>query len=126
MKKYTKKTKFIVFVTTNTANHKSYVGIHTTDDPSKFDGYVGQVSDHTQNTGRAALSRDIKKFGIDKFHRIDLAIFDTAEEAQTLYNSIVTENFVNRKTVYNNRYQEDTTPSRKIIQYTLDGKFVKI
>lgn len=33
--------KFIVYLTINTGNKKGYVGVHGTETPNKFDGYLG-------------------------------------------------------------------------------------
>ena len=33
--------KFIVYCTTNIVNKKIYIGVHKTENPDKFDGYVG-------------------------------------------------------------------------------------
>jgi hypothetical protein len=33
--------KYIVYVTTNIKNNKIYVGVHGTETPNEFDGYIG-------------------------------------------------------------------------------------
>jgi hypothetical protein len=33
--------KTIVYLTVNTVNKKIYIGIHDTENPDKFDGYIG-------------------------------------------------------------------------------------
>ena len=33
--------KYIVYLTTNTANKKIYIGVHRTETPYDFDGYLG-------------------------------------------------------------------------------------
>lgn len=33
--------KYIVYCTVNLINGKIYVGVHKTDNPDKFDGYIG-------------------------------------------------------------------------------------
>ena len=33
--------KYIVYCTTNLVNNKIYIGVHQTENPEKFDGYIG-------------------------------------------------------------------------------------
>lgn len=33
--------KYIVYITINTKNNKLYIGVHSTEDPTLFDGYIG-------------------------------------------------------------------------------------
>lgn len=33
--------KYIVYLTTNLVNKKIYIGVHGTENPDKFDGYLG-------------------------------------------------------------------------------------
>lgn len=33
--------KYIVYITINTKNNKMYIGVHSTEDPTLFDGYIG-------------------------------------------------------------------------------------
>ena len=35
------KMKYIVYCTTNLVNNKTYIGVHQTENPDKFDGYIG-------------------------------------------------------------------------------------
>lgn len=37
--------KYIVYQTINTVNNKIYIGVHGTEDPETFDGYIGNGID---------------------------------------------------------------------------------
>jgi hypothetical protein len=122
--------KYIVYLTTNTVNRKIYIGVHKTENPDKFDGYIGNGI----NTGREKIldtsefpfHRAVRKYGYDKFERVTLGTYDTLEEAYIEEARLVTQDFTDRDDTYNiKRGGLGGKTSTKILQYTQDGKFVK-
>lgn len=81
---------YTLYETSNTINNKIYVGVHKTDNP--MDSYLGSGT---------ALSKDIKKFGKDKFTKRIIAIFEIADEAFAAEKKIVTKEFCLKDNVYN-------------------------
>ena len=120
--------KHIVYITINTVNRKIYVGVHETSDPHKFDGYLGcGVYIGTTPSKNTAFKRAVRKYGYDKFERITLGIFDTAEEAYFEESIIVTEAFIQRHDTYNLALggQYGRRYTKTILQYSMSGKFIK-
>jgi hypothetical protein len=79
-----------VYRTTNNTNGKSYVGVHTTDNPN--DDYLGSG---------LALRRAIKKYGASNFQKTIISYHDTREEAFQEEKRIVNEQWVNDPDSYN-------------------------
>lgn len=100
-----KKWKYIVYETTNLINGKIYVGLHKTENPDKFDGYIGNgiyvTQPYTYQYSKTAFQCAVKKYGPENFRRKTLAIFDTEQEASDLEEQIVNEKFLERPDVYN-------------------------
>ena len=125
--------KYIVYLTVCTENNKIYVGVHKTENPDIFDGYLG-CGVYTSNPTSYKKSKTpfqyaVNKYGVDKFRRITLKIFDTAEDAFALEKTIVTKDFVERKDTYNIKLGGSggcpATNVIKVYAYSLDGSFVK-
>lgn len=124
--------KYIVYMTVNVVNNKIYIGVHG-ERNGKFDGYIGcGVTSTSKNLNSTPFQKAVQKYGYDKFIRTTLASFDTAEEAYKLESILVDKYFISRKDTYNatlggliGRVGGNGT-SKKIIQYTLQGKFVKV
>lgn len=97
--------KYIVYQTTCLVNNKIYIGVHKTQTPDKFDGYLGcDVNINfpvTLKNPKWPLQYAIKKYGYKNFRRATLKEFDTAEEAYALEAQLVDENFIRRKDTYN-------------------------
>lgn len=102
--------KYIVYLTLNKKSkingiNKIYVGVHQTDCPDIFDGYIGcgvyinQPS--TYMYPKTPFQYAVKKYGVDSFYRITLYIFDTKEEAYEKEKQIVDLNFINLDYTYN-------------------------
>ena len=125
--------KYIVYLTICTANNKIYVGVHQTDDPTVFDGYLGcGVKIYVPTSykkSKTPFQYAVNKYGIDKFKRVTLGVFDTKEEAFGLESKIVTDEFLRRKDTYNVKLggEGGCTENRKvnIYMYDLDGNFVQ-
>ena len=65
--------KYIVYITTNIVNNKIYIGVHKTQTPDKFDGYLGcgvKVNDrHSYMFSRTPFEAAVNKYGPSKFIR---------------------------------------------------------
>lgn len=86
------KTYYYLYRITNLVNNKIYVGVHKTTDIN--DGYMG--------SGKVICSA-IEKCGIDNFKKEILEWFTTSEEMFAKEKEVVTEEFLQRKDVYNLR-----------------------
>ncbi|QYC51063.1 homing endonuclease [Klebsiella phage vB_KpnM-VAC66] len=82
--------KHIIYKITNLANNKIYVGAHSTEDIN--DSYMGSG---------VAIKAAQRKYGIDKFIKEILHIFDTREEMYEKEREIVNLEFVNNPHTYN-------------------------
>lgn len=125
--------KYIVYLTICTANTKIYIGVHQTIDPDVFDGYIGNgVNINTPSSykkSKTPFQYAVNKYGVDKFRRVTLRVFDTKEEAFALEAAIVTEEFIRRPETYNIQLggAGGCAQSRyvKVYMYDLEGNFVK-
>lgn len=123
--------KYIVYKTTNIINNKIYVGVHKTEDPDIFDGYIGcgvyinQLS--TYNNPKTIFQKAVKKYGCKNFKREIISVFNTDIEAYSLEGQIVNEEFLAREDVYNmvlgGMYH--TVKTIKVFSYTLTGEYIK-
>ena len=121
--------KYIVYLTTNLVNHKIYVGVHSTEDPTKFDNYYGNGvrRGNPLNNPKTPFQYAIKKYGYDNFSRSTIRVFDTMEEALDLEAEIVDEEFLKRADTYNATLGGGLPPllNKVIYQYTKQGEFIK-
>lgn len=123
--------KYIVYLTTNIKNKKIYVGVHGTETPDKFDGYLGcgvNIYDSSSiKNPKEPFKYAVKKYGFDAFVRNVLFVFDDVEEALTMEALIVNEDFIKRKDTYNITLGGGLPPKNNIktYQYDLDGTFLK-
>ena len=97
--------KYIVYQTTNKVNKKIYIGVHETENPDKFDGYIGCGAyinkPSSYNKGKTHLHNAILKYGISQFIRTTIKVFDNLEDALDLECWLVDEEFVKRTDTYN-------------------------
>lgn len=97
--------KYIVYCTTNLINNKIYIGVHKTDNPDEFDGYIGCgvyiTQPHTYKYSKTYFQTAVNKYGVKNFKRIILATFNSEEEAYLLEEEIVNIQFLERSDVYN-------------------------
>lgn len=121
----------IVYCTTNLINKKIYVGIHKTENPYKFDGYLGNglwCNDaYYLNHPKEPFHYAVKKYGSKNFIRKTLAVFEGRKEALKMEAEIVNEEFIKRADTYNITLGggEPPTYCKTIYQYSLEGDFIK-
>lgn len=125
--------KYIVYLTICTSNNKIYIGVHQTENPDIFDGYIGcgvKINvPASYKKSKTPFQYDVNKYGIDKFKRITLRVFDTKEEAFKLESLLIDEEFLSRNDTYNIKLDEEGgwAHSRliKVYMYDLNGNFVR-
>lgn len=123
--------KYIVYLTTNVINKKIYIGVHKTENPDKFDGYLGcgvKISDRsTYRYCHTPFETAVNKYGPDKFIRKTLKVFDNLQDALDLERWLVDPEFIKRKDTYNITLGGGIPPIKvkTIYQYSLEGDFVK-
>ena len=123
--------KYIVYLTTNLVNKKIYIGVHGTENPDKFDGYLGngvKINDRsTYRYSKTPFEAAVNKYGPDKFIRKTLKVFDNLEDALDLERWLVCPEFIARKDTYNIALGGGIPPAKvkTIYQYTLEGAFIK-
>ena len=123
--------KYIVYLTTNKVNNKIYIGVHQTDTPDKFDGYLGcgayANKPSSYNKCRTHLHSAILKYGPSSFYRITLRVFNKLEDALDLEAWLVTDEFVKRTDTYNMTLGGSVPPKscKVIYQFDLKGNLIK-
>ena len=125
--------KFIVYCTTCKINGKIYIGVHKTENPNVFDGYIGnglKIGYNIKNP-KTAFQHAVKKYGYSNFVRNTLFVFDTEEEAYLKEKEIVTLEFIRQKDNYNTNNKLDVTNYRtskysEIYQYDENGNLLNI
>lgn len=123
--------KYIVYKTTNVTNGFFYIGVHQTENPEVFDGYLGcGINIHKSTTyekAKTCLQQAVKQFGPKSFKRETLAIFETKEEAYALEGMMVNEEFLARQDVYNMILGGivNNVQGRTVYRYSADtGEFI--
>ena len=121
--------KWIVYCTTCTENGKIYIGVHKTENPDVFDGYIGNGLNMGWNikNPHTAFQYAVKKYGYNKFKRNILYVFDSEELAYAKEAEIVTKEFVKRRDNYNTALGGiySGTVYDTLYQYSLSGEFIK-
>lgn len=123
--------KYIVYLTTNKVNNKIYIGIHETEDPNTFDGYIGcgvyinKPSSYNKN--KTHFHNAVLKYGVSAFYRTTLKVFNNLEDALDLESWLVTDDFVKRTDTYNMIIGGSCPPilNKKIYQFDLNGNLIK-
>ena len=122
--------KYIVYLTINLKNFKFYIGVHETEDPNVFDGYLGCGVNcfipSSYKKSKTAFQYAVNKYGTNSFRRITLRVFDKEEDAYKMEEAIVTEDFIKSPVVYNMTTRGHCGPDQSvtIYQYGVDGKFI--
>jgi hypothetical protein len=97
--------KYIVYKTTCLINNKIYIGVHQTETPETFDGYLGRgfyLHNHSYlRNPIAVFHHAIAKYGVENFIRETLFVFDTKDEAYKKETEIVDLDFIHREDTYN-------------------------
>lgn len=136
--------KYIVYLTKNLKSfvrdlHRIYVGVHKTENPEIFDGYIGCGVRINRPSSymypKTPFQHAVKKYGVDAFERTVLYIFDTAQEAFKMEEKIVNEHFIKQEHTYNvaigglggSLYAHNPEwYSKKLYQFDITGKLVNI
>lgn len=128
--------KYIVYLTTNLKSqvnglNRIYIGVHKTENPDIFDGYLGcgvwANQPSTYKYPKTPIQYAIKKYGVKAFKRQILYIFDTMKEAYNKEAEIVDINFIKLSHVYNvcvggiGGYA-----GKPLYQFDLQGNLIKI
>lgn len=97
--------KYIVYKTTCLINEKIYIGVHQTENPDEFDGYLGNSlwvnRKDKVNNPQFAFHFAVQKYGANNFKRETLFVFDTPTEAYQKEAEIVTLDFIKQDNNYN-------------------------
>lgn len=97
--------KYIVYKTTNLVNNKIYIGVHKTENPDIFDGYLGNSIDRPTNYfikhPVCVFHFAVRKYGYNNFSREILFTFDKLEDALNKEAEIVNIDFITKKDNYN-------------------------
>lgn len=123
--------KYIVYKTINTVNNKIYIGVHKTNNPNEFDGYLGCgvfiYDRHTYLKRDYPICLAIRKYGVGNFHREVLFVFDTLQEALNKEAEIVNEDFIQDKNNYNVALGGGVPPAqtREVYQYDMNGNYIQ-
>lgn len=123
--------KYIVYLTKNNKSkingiNRIYIGVHATEDPEVFDGYLGngiiksQVG--TYKYPKTPLQWAVKKYGANSFERITLFVYDNKENAYKKKHELADEHFINSSYTYNVEVGDET---KRLYQFNYDGKLVK-
>lgn len=127
--------KYIVYLTINLKSkinglNRIYVGVHKTEHPEIFDGYIGNGvrinHPYTYRNPKSPFQYAVKKYGVDAFYRVTLYVYDNEKDAYQKEHDIVTEDFIKQPYTYNvtlgGQYEERYKP---LYQYDLQGNLVK-
>jgi hypothetical protein len=122
--------KWILYCTTCTENGHIYIGVHKTDTPDSFDGYIGcgiyNSNDWYINHPVTPFHKAVKKYGYNKFKRCVIKVFDNETDAYDEERRLVTEDFIKLKNNYNcatgGKGGSNFSHPR---QYDLNGNFIK-
>lgn len=95
--------KYIVYQVTNKENGKLYIGVHKTENPDVFDGYIGNgiCVGYSLENPKTAYQHALKKYGYKAFVRTTLKVFDKLEDALSYEAFLVTPEFVKQDNNYN-------------------------
>lgn len=120
--------KYIVYQTVNKVNGKLYIGVHKTENPDIFDGYIGngiKIGYQLKNP-KTVYQYALKKYGYDNFIRSTLYIFDTSEEAYKKEAELVTLEWVKQDNNYNTAIGGNNgSYTKTLYQFNYKGELIK-
>lgn len=123
--------KYIVYQTVNKINNKQYIGVHKTEDPEIFDGYLGCGvyinRPSSYNNPHTYFQSAVKKYGIKNFVRTTLKVFDNPIDALDLERWLVDQEYIEREDTYNLVLGGQAVDhfKVKVYMYDLEGNFEK-
>lgn len=125
--------KYIVYCTTNLINNKIYIGVHQTANPNIFDNYIGNGiyinNPSTYEHCKTYFQSAVKKYGVKNFKRVIIKIFNNEDDAYSLEEEIVNEEFLKRTDVYNlslgGKCGGQIVQRIPIYQYSESGEFIR-
>jgi hypothetical protein len=83
-------------------NNKIYIGVHKTENPNVFDGYIGCGIHSAKSTLHTTIfHKAVHKYGYENFKRETLYIYDHKKPAYKKEAEIVTQDFIELDTNYN-------------------------
>ena len=122
--------KYIVYKTTCSVNGKIYIGVHSTEDPNVFDGYIGDgiasYFQHYIKYPKWPFHFAVAKYGLENFIRETLFIYDSEEEAYNKEAELVNSEFIAKEDNYNIAIggQYIKKIGAPIYQFSLDGELI--
>lgn len=122
--------KYIVYKTTNIINGKIYIGVHKTNNPHGFDGYIGcgvYIDKFKFNKNKTIFQRAVIKYGANNFVRSTLKIFDNLNDALDLERWLVDQSFVNNPNTYNMILGGNTrlpSNAKTVYMYDIHGNYI--
>lgn len=121
--------KYIVYQVVNKVNGKLYIGVHKTENPEIFDGYIGggiRVGYKLEHP-TTLYQRALKKYGYKNFIRTTLYIFDDMEEAYAKEAEIVNMEFVKRRDTYNTKLGgiHNNFVVKQLYQFDFNGNLLR-
>ena len=123
--------KYIVYQTINKVNNKIYIGVHKTENPEIFDGYLGcgayANKPSSYNKTNYHLHNAILKYGPKNFYRITLKVFDNPTDAFNLEAKLVNAEFIKRSDTYNMTVGGFIPPvvTKIVYQFDIEGNLVR-
>ena len=123
--------KYIVYITKNIINDKSYIGVHQTENPEVFDGYLGcgvwKTCPSSYLNPKTPFQHAVKKYGPMKFVRSIIKVFNNKEDAYLLESELVNKDLVRNKSYYNITLGgiQPKHICKIIYQYDINGNFIQ-
>lgn len=120
---------YILYKTTCLINGKIYIGVHQTDTPYEFDGYIGcGIASPNSHADRTAFHKAVQKYGYDNFKRETLEVFHSKKKAYKREAEIVNLEFLLQDNNYNTALGGGggSLKPKPIYQFNLEGKLLSV